>query len=345
MSNFHAKVMARYGAIRTKEEANQKARKVEIHQKIPRVGDLERLMSLNSLNVARNIARNVTLDASKNQEQVTNTIANLKSENLNLQQEKMELLVSHGYPMDYMELKYHCNLCQDTGYVSGKKCSCYKQLLAEIVYAESDFSQMLSDESFETFDQSLFDNDSIHPEYGLTVRQNMNDVLKIGKAFVRDFHQTSDSLYFYGPSGTGKTFLATCIARELLKEGQVVVYRTSSQLMDDIRDIKFQDDKEIETLLSKCDLLIIDDLGTEMPSDHSKTEIFNLINQRLLQNRKMIISSNLRLDSIRSKYSERLSSRIMGDFILVPFFGEDLRHIKGHKKNRRFRSQLNKKPT
>lgn len=105
-----------------------------------------------------------------------------------------------------------------------------------------------------------------------------------------------------------KTFLASCIARELLNEGNLVVYRTSAQLMDDIKDIKFRDNKELERLIMDCDLLIIDDLGTEMVSDLQRPEIFNLVNNRLLHRKKMIISSNLKLENIRDKYSERLSS-------------------------------------
>lgn len=334
MNNLHAKVMARYEAIRNKEEAALKARKTDIYQRIPRIEELERLMSLNSLNVARTIL--------KNQDQVDHVIARLKSQNMDLRQEKMELLVSHGYPMDYMDLKYNCDKCKDLGYISGNKCFCYNHHLAEIVYAESDFSHMLNEDSFATFDEAVFDNQSVHPEYGLTVRQNMKRTLNLAKSYAQNFLSHTDNLYLYGPSGTGKTFLATCIARSLLADGQVVVYRTSSQLMDDIKDIMFNNNKELENLLHQSDLLIIDDLGTESPTDHTKTEIFNLVNLRLLHKKKLIISSNLKLDDIRHKYSERLTSRIIGDFILVPFFGEDLRHLKGRKKNLNFRNRLSK---
>lgn len=332
MNNLHSKVMARYAAVRTEEEENQKKRKAEIYKRIPRISELETQMSRNSLNVAR-----IHL---KNEENPEAEIKKLRAENLNLRQEKMELLVSHGYPMDYMDLKYKCRKCNDTGFISGKKCTCYNGHLAEIVYEESHFRELMKDSSFLSYDDSLFDNQNVNPEYNKTVKENMRGNLKMALRYVSEFPIHSENLYFYGPSGTGKTFLASCIARELLNEGNLVVYRTSAQLMDDIKDIKFRDNKELERLIMDCDLLIIDDLGTEMVSDLAKTEIFNLVNNRLLHRKKMIISSNLKLENIRDKYSERLSSRIMGDFIFIPFFGDDLRLIKGQRKTIAFRNGI-----
>lgn len=332
MSKLHAKVMARYGALQKEAEDSQKDRRAEIYRKIPRILTLESEMSRNSLNTARVFLRDL--------EDPEAEIRRLKNENLNLRQEKMELLVSHGFPMDYMDVNYKCGECSDTGYVAGRRCSCYGRHLADIVYEESDFHEMLSDCSFLTYDNSLFDNRAIHPEYQKTVRQNMDANLKLAKGYVSDFPSHTENLYLYGPSGTGKTFLAIAMARALLDQGNLVVYRTASQLMDDIKEIKFRDNREVEDLLMQSDLLIIDDLGTEMTSDLAKTEIFNLVNRRLIKKKKMIISSNLKLENIRDKYSERMSSRLMGDFILVPFFGDDLRVMKGRRKTLAFRNTL-----
>lgn len=130
---------------------------------------------------------------------------------------------------------------------------------------------------------------------------------------------------FYGNSGTGKTFLSWCIAKELLDKGFLVVYKTSDDLLRALKDIKFNNDTDLENLLINCDLLIIDDLGSEQITDFSSTELFTLINKKILKNKKMLISTNLSLPLISKRYSERISSRIIGEFKLFKFFAEDIR--------------------
>ena len=130
---------------------------------------------------------------------------------------------------------------------------------------------------------------------------------------------------FTGNSGTGKTFLSWCIAKELLDRGFLVVYKTADDLLRALRDIKFNNDADLENLLINCDLLIIDDLGSEQITDFSSSELFTLINKKILKNKKMLISTNLTLPLISKRYSERISSRIIGDFKLFKFFAEDIR--------------------
>ena len=130
---------------------------------------------------------------------------------------------------------------------------------------------------------------------------------------------------FYGNSGTGKTFLSWCIAKELLDRGYLVIYKTSAEIMSDLRNIVIENNSILKDLLINCDLLIIDDLGAEQVTDFTNTELFNLINTKLLKNKKMLISTNLTLHQISKLYSDRLYSRLAGNFRNFTFYGDDLR--------------------
>ncbi|PKK39837.1 Helicase loader DnaI [Clostridiaceae bacterium JG1575] len=332
MTNLHAKVMKRYESLRQNAEALARSNQALIYETIPRIAVLEDEMRRQSLACARAIL--------KKPEEAAREIERMKRSNLDLRQEKAELLVAHGHPADFMEPHYQCPLCQDSGYLGLKKCPCYSRRMAEIILETSDFKDLMVNSTFFHFNESLFDDEAKDPSYNKTARANMKNNLSLAKKYVREFKNHTENLYFYGPAGTGKTFLASCIAHELVKRGFLVIYRTAAQLMEDLKQVIFQGNQERKDLLLTCDLLIIDDLGTEMPTDLSRTELFNLINQRLLHQKKMIISANLGLEHVRDQYSERLASRIMGDFLLMPFFGQDLRLKKGQRQSKAFRRDL-----
>ena len=145
------------------------------------------------------------------------------------------------------------------------------------------------------------------------------------KMYIPNFSNHNANLLLCGPSGTGKTFLSWCIAKELLDRGYLVIYKTSAEIMSDLRNIVIENNSILKDLLINCDLLIIDDLGAEQVTDFTNTELFNLINTKLLKNKKMLISTNLTLHQISKLYSDRLYSRLAGNFRNFTFYGDDLR--------------------
>ena len=155
----------------------------------------------------------------------------------------------------------------------------------------------------------------------------MEEIVNYSISFYKDFDILNESLLFSGSSGLGKTFLSNCIAKELLDKGKVVIYQTSSNLIDILRNLRFDessDKNQIEEILS-CDLLVIDDLGTEPNTSYSHSELFNIINARILRDKKMIISTNLSIEDLHNYYPERITSRIYGHFKIFEFFGDDIR--------------------
>lgn len=305
-----------YEEIRNKESNLHQKRIEEIKNKYPYIIELDNTIQKKCLGLSLAILRgNISEE----------DISNLKDEIMDLRAKKCETLVSLGYSPDYLALHYQCNKCNDTGYIHDKQCNCYKNKLVTLYYKDSDLEDAVKLHNFDTFDLSLFSNNHIS-EDKYSPRKNMENILHyILKNYISSFSNHNDNLLFYGNSGTGKTFLSNCIAKELLDQGYLVVYKTSDELIRAFRDIKFNKKPELEDMLINCDLLIIDDLGAEQITDFSSTEFFTLLNKKILKKKKMLISTNLTLSMISQLYSERISSRLLGNFKLYKFYTDDIR--------------------
>jgi DNA replication protein DnaC len=194
----------------------------------------------------------------------------------------------------------------------------------------SNMVNMLQKENFNTFDINVFSNESYKNEK-LTPRQNMYYVLEISQDFCSNFHETNMNLLFFGGTGLGKTFMCNCIANELLNKEISVLYQTSFSLFETIENHKFNKLNETEenlmnyNMIFDCDLLIIDDLGTEVSNSFTNAELFNIINERMITDKRTIISTNLSLEQLRDTYSDRITSRIFNNFVPLKFYGKDLR--------------------
>ena len=223
---------------------------------------------------------------------------------------------------DYLEPIYTCNECKDTGYVEGVKCRCLKQAIIRHLYKQSNIENILKKENFDTLTYDLYDDTEIPV---------MEGIIKSFKDYVRDFNDEYANLLFYGGVGVGKTFLTNCIAKELLEQGHSVLYFTAFQLFDTLAKYAFRSGEVSESIdrvhedIFDCDLLIIDDLGTELTNAFVLTQLFLIINERDLRNRSTIISTNLSIEELSERYSERVFSRIYGKYRMIKPDIKDLR--------------------
>lgn len=248
-----------------------------------------------------------------------------------LLQRKTELLEQNGYPRDYLSPIYDCPDCKDTGYIDSKPCHCLLQTESEMLYKNSNLSEILSKENFQTFQPDYYDDEQIDDNLSLTPRQNIIKLKEVCLDFIKHFDDAYDNLIFYGATGVGKTFLTHCIAKELLDTGHTVVYLTSLQLFDILEKNKFGRDEEailsneqISHLLTS-DLLIIDDLGTELTNSFTDSQLYYFIEERYLQRRATIFSTNLSFYELRDRYGERIFSRFTGYYNFYKIIGADLR--------------------
>lgn len=240
------------------------------------------------------------------------------------------LITAAGYDKNFLNPPYDCPYCRDEGFIENAYCECFKKKLVEAVLSESNLAA-LSKNRFADFDLSWYPENSEDKEEH--PRAIMKKILNTCVEFTKNFDLPDGNLMFTGQTGLGKTFLSSCIANELIERGVSVIYQSAGvvfSLLDKIKFSKNTEEADIYTAkrLTDCDLLILDDLGTEFISDFSSSELFRILNTRLLTKKKTIISTNLSLADIKRIYSERTLSRIIGDYTILKFCGNDIRLLK-----------------
>lgn len=316
----YQEIMRDYQAQQLRNKHAQDERVQEIYREIPAVRELDQEVSSRAVLRAKELLHG-------DQEALTR----LREEIADLREQKTILLSSRGYPADYMDMRYRCTDCSDTGYTKeGKKCHCFLRRQIRLLYAQSNMEAVLQKENFVTFSEQYFDDTEIEPAIGTTVAQYMKQVRRWCMDFVEQFDEKGGNLLFTGTTGRGKTFLTNCIAKELIDRYHSVIYLSAHDLFEVFSKYRFdhqteEEMKDMYRFILDCDLLIIDDLGTELNNSFTSSQLFFCINQRLLAQKSTIISTNLSLDRLRDEYTDRVASRIMSSYTVIPLYGGDIR--------------------
>ena len=316
-------ITLKYEGKRDRNEKDRKRRVEEVYKKIPAIKRIDEQMQKTGLDMSKAIIGNPG-----NYEE---TIKKAREMIEALKMEKAYLLTESNIPLDYMDLRFECSICEDTGYIEGaKRCNCLKQDMVSRAYKMSNIEHVLEKENFKNFNINLFSDEPFEGET-MTPRENMVDIASISEGFIDNFEENNgDNLLFYGTTGLGKTYLCNCIAKSLLDKNKIVIYQTAFTILDILESRRFgKGDKELSNyqydLLFDADLLIIDDLGTEVSNTFTNAEIFNIVNTRLLKGKKTIISTNLTPNEISDTYTDRVFSRVFDKFMALKFYGNDLR--------------------
>lgn len=317
--DLYQKIAREYEKIRADNQQEQERRKAKIYRQIPQIKKIDEMIRTLGFQGSIEQIKHPNPDAA----------LALSEEIFQLKLQKQHLLEKQGYPKDYLEPIYTCPICRDRGHTEeGKKCSCMERKISYALYDLSNISYILQKENFNTFDLNRF-SETVDLQEGISPKENMRQILETIRRFMETFSSSNDfNMLFYGPTGQGKTFLLNCIAKELMDHNVNVIYQTAFEVVELLELKKFQHDTlaiEKNELLFSCDLLIIDDLGIECSNSFTNTEIFNIINTRLLRGKKTLISTNLSPKELSNTYTDRVFSRVFQKFVPIKFFGEDLR--------------------
>lgn len=306
---------------RLNAEKSADRRREEVYQKFPRAKQLEQEIANTGIQAVRTVigGGNAAEEMKK-----------LKEKNLSLQKELNDLLLQNGYTTDVFEPRYQCKICNDTGYYEddGRTlvCSCMKKALVECALRELNKTAPLSLSTFGTFDLSYYSKE-FDRTMGIVPFNHMEKVLRYCKNYADGFSPKSNSILMYGATGLGKTHLSLAIANEVIQRGYGVIYVSAPSLAQSLEKEHFSRDNDstLSNMLLDCDLLIIDDLGTEFQTKFSTAELYNIFNSRLLLSKPVIINTNYDVDKLEEIYSDRFVSRIIGNAQKLLFAGTDIR--------------------
>ena len=326
-------ILSQYNKKKIKAEFEAEQRKQELYKKYPKLQSIDDKLTSLAISTTKSLINN-------NDKSLLNSL----NESIDkLKSEKNKILKSINISEDYFKPNYDCIICKDSGYITNSDyttsmCSCLKQRLYDEQYNKANISN-LDTQNFDNFSDLLYSDIVDENKYhtNISPRENINLIKDICLNFIENFDDKNQkNLLFTGNTGLGKTFLSSCIANEIIKKGKNVLYQTAPVMLDSIIDYRFGklNSTNILDSILNVDLLIIDDLGTECMNNMKFTEIFNIINTRLLNQNKItktIISTNLSLKNLYSNYDERIVSRIVGNYDICYFFGDDIRFKKRSK--------------
>ena len=297
-------------------DSEAEARRAQIYSAYPRLREIDQAL--------RKSMAAAVATAFRQGDDVPQAMEAIKKENLALQREREWLLEAADLDESALEPPPFCPHCGGSGYVGAVMCECLRELCRQ--EQKKELSSLLSGkENFDGFRLDYYPTEP-DPSLGVSPRQLMERTFRRCKRYAREFRLGAPSLLFSGGPGLGKTFLSACIARAVADSGFSVVYDTAGQLFDDFEAVKFGgDQRDLTQKYLNCDLLIVDDLGTEMTTQFTQSVLYRVINDRLLQNRPMIVSTNLSDSALRQRYSPAIASRLLGAFEICLFLGQDIR--------------------
>lgn len=308
---------------RQREEALTR-RKAEIYAQLPRLREIDKEL--------KGTVYQIIASSLREGRDPAPSIQVIKDHNLSLQAERTHLLLQNGWGADALDEQPACPKCNDTGWVGAQMCTCLKKLCGEEQIKELSKLLDLGEQSFETFSMDYY-SPLPWPGEALSPRENMEFIFDLCSNYARKFGRFKlRNLFLSGAPGLGKTFLSACIARTVSENGFSVVYDTAVNVFARFEEQKFARDRldaeeakdETKRYLG-CDLLILDDLGSELTTPFVQSALYTLINARLMANKQTVISSNLTMTQVRQRYTPQISSRLEGEYRVLPFYGEDIR--------------------
>lgn len=313
-------IMRDYQRQQAKDHDEHARREAEVYQAIPEFAALDAQIASASTSCARKLLAGEP-DAS---------VDALRATADALSKKRHSLLLQAGFPADYLAPVYRCPDCQDTGYVGNQKCHCFKQSIIDLLYMQSNLREILKTENFSAFSLDYYPDQTPDALTGLTARETAARAKNECLRFVRDFDHGFENLFLYGDTGLGKTFLSHCVARELIETTHSVIYFSAFRLFELFADSTFgrsdaASQQELEQHIFDCDLLIIDDLGTELVNSFVSSQLFLVLNERILRQKSTMISTNLSLATFADTYSERIFSRISSNYTMLRLIGDDIR--------------------
>ena len=306
-------IMHEYEERRSLHRQELEERQRYVYETVPGYKELEDKTASASVDFGKRLLSGERLDKSA-----------LRRELEELARQKLTLLTEAGFSNDYLDMGYTCSDCKDTGYIGNEKCHCFKQKIIETLYDRSNLKALAKTANFKLLTDKYYQSEDL---------KRFQGAVAASQKFINNFNSDYQNLFIYGTVGVGKSFLSTCVANELLKKGHSVIYFSSSGLFELLAENSFdyrnkQELKGIYDDIYNCELLIIDDLGTERTNSFVASELFSCLNERDLRKKSTVITTNLSLEELQATYSDRIFSRVTSNYTLLKLTGQDIRKIK-----------------